>query len=77
MQNFIKEDGEYYKDLGKNKRLKLKTYKGAVYVDIREYYSAEGAMKPGKKGITLSWEQWEELLESAKELEELRAEINK
>ena len=30
---------------------------GVTYVDIREFYGAEGDEKPGKKGIALSAEQ--------------------
>jgi len=46
-------------DLGKNKRVSLNEFKGKVLFDIREYYDAGGQLKPGKKGISLSREQWD------------------
>ena len=37
---------------------------GQVFLDIREYYGAEDGEKPGKKGISLTMEQWEVLKQS-------------
>ncbi|KAF5393287.1 hypothetical protein D9757_000602 [Collybiopsis confluens] len=55
-------EGDYFIDLGKNKRATIRTFKGSTGVDIREYYgSSEGDMKPGKKGIYLTTDQWEAL----------------
>lgn len=45
-------------DLGRNKRVSLNEFRGNVLFDIREYYDAQGQMKPGKKGIALSREEW-------------------
>ena len=45
-------------ELGNNKRVSFNEFRGNVLYDIREYYDAQGEMKPGKKGISLSWEQW-------------------
>ncbi|XP_063238827.1 RNA polymerase II transcriptional coactivator [Bacillus rossius redtenbacheri] len=45
-----------------NKRfVKVREFRGKVFVDIREYYEADGEMKPGKKGISLSTSQWQKL----------------
>ncbi|KIK67398.1 hypothetical protein GYMLUDRAFT_868852 [Collybiopsis luxurians FD-317 M1] len=55
-------EGDHYIDLGKNKRATVRTFKGSTGVDIREYYgNSESDMKPGKKGIYLTVEQWEAL----------------
>lgn len=47
---------------------------GQVYVDIREFYGAEGDEKPGKKGISLSKEQWEALKQSIGTIDSFLAE---
>jgi Transcriptional Coactivator p15 (PC4) len=49
--------GEKYIDLGKKKRAAVREFKGAVFLDIREYYGADDQEKPGKKGISLTLEQ--------------------
>jgi hypothetical protein len=36
--------------LDKNRLIKVREYKGRVYVDIRQYYESDGDLKPGKKG---------------------------
>ncbi|KAI9569613.1 transcriptional Coactivator p15-domain-containing protein [Boletus coccyginus] len=61
---FKNAEGEKYVDLGKKKRAAVRSFKGLVFVDIREFYGAEGDEKPGKKGISLSKEQWEALKQS-------------
>eukprot|EP01137_Pigoraptor_chileana_P003399 Opistho-2@43517 len=55
------EDAKDYFDLGNNKRLSVRDFKGRWFVDIREFYDANGEMKPGKKGIALGLDQWKKL----------------
>ena len=38
-------------------------FRGTKYVNIREYYESDGSLKPGKKGIALSADQWNKLKE--------------
>ena len=48
-------------DNGKRK-VQVKKWSNRVLVDVREYYEKDGAMLPGKKGISLTVDQWKELL---------------
>jgi hypothetical protein len=36
-------------------------FRGKPLVNIREYYEANGKLLPGKKGVSLSTDQWEQL----------------
>lgn len=46
-----KENEETIWDLGSNRQVNVRDFKGKYYVDIREmYYDKEGDLKPTKKG---------------------------
>jgi len=49
--------------LGRDKHVKVREWKGKTYIDIREYYVDKNTMdtKPGKKGISLTCEQYQKL----------------
>ncbi|KAJ4002062.1 transcriptional Coactivator p15-domain-containing protein [Lentinula boryana] len=67
-------EGDRYIDLGKKKRATVRSFKGSTFVDIREFYGdSEESMKPGKKGISLTPEQWEVLKNGATIIDELFA----
>jgi len=56
------QDGEKYVSLGKNRRATVRKFNGKPLIDIREFYvDKEEQLKPGKKGISLTPEQWEAL----------------
>ncbi|KAJ8050573.1 RNA polymerase II transcriptional coactivator KIWI [Holothuria leucospilota] len=64
----------------KSLREKVQTFRGKIYVSIREFYQKEGndALLPGEKGLNLDMKQWNELKllmskisESLKEAESL------
>ncbi|AMD20869.1 HDR127Cp [Eremothecium sinecaudum] len=59
-------------ELGKNKRATVRQFRNINLVDIREYYqdTATGEMKPGKKGISLTEEQYDELLHHQFQIDE-------
>ncbi|KAF8844356.1 PC4-domain-containing protein, partial [Paxillus ammoniavirescens] len=67
-------EGEKYVDLGKKKRAAVRSFKGQVFVDIREFYGPDGDEKPGKKGISLTFEQWGALKRSVSIIDSLLAE---
>ncbi|KAI0000577.1 transcriptional Coactivator p15-domain-containing protein [Russula vinacea] len=64
-------EGDMYVDLGKKKRVTVRSFKGTTLVDIREYYGNEGDEKPGKKGIALSVEQWKCLVQASGSISDL------
>lgn len=49
--------------------------RGATKLDIREYYGVEDDLKPGKKGIGLTMEQWNALLDHAETLQDEASKI--
>ncbi|XP_076239513.1 single stranded-binding protein c31A [Calliopsis andreniformis] len=57
------EDEDTVWDLGNNRQISVRDFKGKLYVDIREmYYDKDANLKPGKKGICLNMAQWRKLL---------------
>ncbi|NXF38529.1 TCP4 polymerase, partial [Nyctibius bracteatus] len=62
------EEGMF--QIGKTRYVRVSCFKGKVLVDIREFYTdQEGDMKPGRKGIALSAEQWNQLKEIIPEID--------
>ncbi|RXW16720.1 hypothetical protein EST38_g9134 [Candolleomyces aberdarensis] len=68
-------EGEKYVDLGKKKHATVRTFKGMKLVDIREYYNAGGEDKPGKKGISLTLDQWNTLIAASDTIDQLLQDI--
>ncbi|NWJ01947.1 TCP4 polymerase, partial [Crypturellus undulatus] len=63
-----KEEGMF--QIGKMRHVRVSSFKGKVLVDIREFYvDKEGNTKPGRKGIALSAEQWNQLKEIIPEVD--------
>ena len=59
--DIIKTKDEIAVKLDDKKRITVRKFKGKLLVDIREFYNDNGEMKPGKKGIALSKENWNKL----------------
>ncbi|KAJ8730889.1 hypothetical protein PYW08_002302 [Mythimna loreyi] len=64
------EDKEPTWVLQGKKLVKVREFKGKVYVDIREFYEKNGELLPGKKGISMTPEQWKKLLSLGDEISE-------
>lgn len=57
--------------LSNNRYLTISEFKNKVRVDIREYYfDSTGERKPGKKGISLSLEEWNKITENMDQIEQ-------
>ena len=63
-------------ELSKNRFATVSEFKGKVRVDIREFYMTdEGERKPGKKGISLSMDEWKKLTSQVDDIEKKIKEI--
>ncbi|KAK6503288.1 hypothetical protein TWF481_008315 [Arthrobotrys musiformis] len=66
----VDEEGNFYWELGKDRRATVSEFRGNVLVSIREYYEKDGKYFPGKKGISMSLEQFNQLIRVLPALEE-------
>ncbi|CAD6195478.1 unnamed protein product [Caenorhabditis auriculariae] len=66
------EEGDEMIELGSMRYLTVRSFRGKPLIDIREFYvdKASGKMKPGKKGISLSREQFENFKALIPEIDE-------
>ncbi|XP_077087436.1 SUB1 regulator of transcription b [Siphateles boraxobius] len=57
--------------IGKLRYVSVRDFKGKVLIDVREYWMDQaGEMKPGKKGISLNPEQWNQLKEQMSDIDD-------
>ncbi|XP_076175354.1 single stranded-binding protein c31A isoform X2 [Ptiloglossa arizonensis] len=67
-----KEEEDTAWDLGSNRQVSVRDFKGKLYVDIREmYYDKDANLKPGKKGICLNMTQWRKLLSVVEDVDKV------
>ncbi|KAJ0040624.1 RNA polymerase II transcriptional coactivator KIWI-like isoform X1 [Pistacia vera] len=45
-------------EISKNRRVSVRNWQGKIWIDIREFFVKDGKQFPGKKGISLSVDQW-------------------
>ncbi|CAH1427099.1 unnamed protein product [Lactuca virosa] len=67
------DDTIFICDVSKNRRVSVRNWQGRVFVDIREFYVKDGKQMPGKKGISLSIDQWKELRAHVDEIDKALA----
>ncbi|KAF9447493.1 ssDNA-binding transcriptional regulator, partial [Macrolepiota fuliginosa MF-IS2] len=70
-------EGDGYIDLGKKKHATVRAFKNIPLLDIREFYGTGSEEKPGKKGISLTLEQWQVLRANVETIDQLFSEISK
>ncbi|GJQ14977.1 hypothetical protein GpartN1_g6768.t1 [Galdieria partita] len=63
-------DGYPYFELSKTRRVTVRKFSGKVLVDIREFYNNGETLAPGRKGISLSIEQYERLKSHLADIDE-------
>ncbi|XP_034451784.1 SUB1 regulator of transcription b [Hippoglossus hippoglossus] len=57
--------------IGKMRYVSVRDFKGKVLIDVREYWmNQDGEMKPGKKGISLNPEQWNQLKDQISDIDD-------
>ncbi|KAG6603408.1 RNA polymerase II transcriptional coactivator KIWI, partial [Cucurbita argyrosperma subsp. sororia] len=56
-------------EISKNRRVMVRNWQGKIVVDIREFYVKDGKQMPGKKGISLSLDQWNVLRNHVDEID--------
>ncbi|DAZ99604.1 TPA: hypothetical protein N0F65_001432 [Lagenidium giganteum] len=49
-------------ELSTKRRVSVRRWRSSTLIDIREFYDDNGSMKPGKKGLSLSTDQWQTLM---------------
>ncbi|KAK7011446.1 activated RNA polymerase II transcriptional coactivator p15 [Biomphalaria glabrata] len=62
--------GESMFQISKMRFATVSEFRGKAMVNIREYYEKDGELRPGKKGISLSIDQWEALKEKIPDIDE-------
>ncbi|KAI4317073.1 hypothetical protein L6164_024983 [Bauhinia variegata] len=62
-------DGMVVCEISKNRRVSVRNWQGNIVVDIREFYIKDGKQMPGKKGISLSMDQWNVLRNHVEEID--------
>ncbi|KAI7090518.1 hypothetical protein KC356_g1481 [Hortaea werneckii] len=65
------DDGNEFWEISGKRRVQVSTFKGSTFVGIREFYEKDGKMLPGKKGISLSVDQYNAVVEIMPQVEQV------
>ena len=65
------DDGIVVAQISKNRRVAVRSWKGKVLVDIREFYDKDGKNLPSRKGISLPMDEWKILRDNIKAIDEV------
>ena len=57
------DDGNQYWEISKTRRVTISEFKGRRMISVREYYEKDGKTLPGKKGISMTVEQYSAFVE--------------
>ncbi|XP_068653304.1 RNA polymerase II transcriptional coactivator KIWI-like [Aristolochia californica] len=61
-------------EISKNRKVSVRSWQGKIMVDIREFNTKDGKEMPGKKGISLTLDQWNTLKDHVTEIDKAVAE---
>ncbi|KPI36352.1 putative RNA polymerase II transcriptional coactivator [Cyphellophora attinorum] len=70
----VEKNGDTYWEISKLRRVTINEFKGKQMINVREYYEKDGQSLPGKKGISMTIEQYSTLLQILPQIEKTLAE---
>jgi hypothetical protein len=62
--------------IGNKRYAVVSQFKGMILVSIREYYDAEGDLRPTKKGISLKISEWQSLVHQVERIDSKISELD-
>ncbi|XP_052791859.1 activated RNA polymerase II transcriptional coactivator p15-like isoform X2 [Mya arenaria] len=69
-------NGDYSFQIANKRFVTVSEFRGKVMVGIREFYDADGELRPGKKGISLPLDQWRQLKNQMDDIEQAISDLS-